>query len=183
MFTTYISVSKGVCAGLAFGLGCIVSELVFVRLALISMNWIIKRQKLFKTLEWITIALILTLAIFSFNAAIKKKGFTSAMPANIQHPFLSGILFSALDSMKIPFWFLSSKFLISNKTLVTESKYYNSYIVGIGIGSLFGSLLFIYVGKYLIGTIKTNQDIINWSIGGILLITAVIQIYRTSQKK
>ena len=85
--------------------------------------------------------------------------------------------------MKISFWFLWSTFLISTKTLVTESKYYNSYIVGIGIGSLFGSLLFIYVVKYLIGTIKTNQDIINWSIGGILLITAVIQIYRTSQKK
>ena len=118
-----------------------------------------------------------------FNAAIKKTGFTSALPANIQHPFLSGILFSALDPMKIPFWFLWSTFLISNKTLVTESKYYDFYVVGIGVGSLFGFFLFIYGGNYLIGTIKTHQHIINWVIGCILLITAVIQIYRTSRSK
>ena len=183
LFTTYISVSKGVYAGFAFCLGCIVSELIFVRLALISMNWISKRQRLFKTFEWITVGIILTLAIFSFNAAIKKTGFTSAMPTNIRYPFLSGILFSALDPMKIPFWFLWSTFLISNKTLITESKYYNFYVVGIGVGSLLGFLLFIYGGNYLIRTIKTHQNIINWTIGGILLITAIIQIYRTSQKK
>ena len=183
LITTYISVSKGVLAGLLFSLGCILSELIFVRLALISMSWISKRQKLFKTLEWITIVIILTLAAFSFNAAIKKTGFTSAMPADIEHPFLTGILFSALDPMKIPFWFLWSTFLISSKTLVMESKYYNFYVVGIGVGSLLGFLLFIYSGNYFIGTIKTHQDIINWIIGSVLLITAVIQIYRTSQKK
>ena len=183
LFTTYISVSKGVYAGFAFCLGCIVSELIFVRLALLSMNWISKRQNFFKTLEWITVTIIIALAIFSFKAAIKKTGFTSAMPANIQHPFLSGILFSALDPIKIPFWFLWSTFLISNKTLVTEGKYYNFYVVGIGVGSLLGFLLFIYGGNYVIATINTHQDIINWVIGGILLVTAVIQIYRTTKAK
>lgn len=183
LFTVYISVSKGVDAGLAFCLGCIISELIFVRLALISMNWLSKRQKLFKTLEWITIVIIVTLAIFSFYAALNKTGFTSAMPVNIQHPFLSGILFSALDPMKIPFWFLWSTFLISNKTLITENKYYNFYVVGIGVGSFFGFLLFIYGGNYLVGTIKTHQDIINWTIGGILLLTAIIQTYRTALSK
>ena len=139
LFTTYITVSKGVYAGLAFCLGCIVSELIFVRLALLSMNWISKRQNFFKTLEWITVTIIIALAIFSFKAAIKKTGFTSAMPANIQHPFLSGILFSALDPMKISFWFLWSTFLISNKTLVTESKYYNFMLWGLALAHFLAS--------------------------------------------
>ena len=183
LFTAYISVSKGASAGLAFSLGGIVSELIFVRLALISMNWITKRQKLFKILEWITVIIITALAIFSFYAAINHIGFSSAMPINIKHPFLSGILFSALEPMKIPFWFLWSTFLIANKTLVTESKYYNSYVIGIGFGSLFGFLLFIYGGNYLISTLKNHQDIINWTIGGILFITAIIQVYRTAKSK
>ena len=183
LFTTYISVSKGVNAALAFSLGCILSEIIFVRLAVISMNWISQRKKLFKVLEWITIVIILALAVFSFNAAIRKTGFTSAMPANIKHPFWSGVLLSAIDPMKIPFWFLWSTFLMANKILIPQSRYFNFYVVGIGLGSLFGFLIFIYGGNYLIGAIKTHQDIINWAIGGILLITAIIQIYRTSHPK
>ncbi len=183
LFTAYISVSKSLSAGLAFSLGCLVSELIFVRLALISMNWITKQQKLFKILEWISVVIITGLAIFSFYAAINHIGFSTAMPINIKHPFLSGILISALEPMKIPFWFLWSTFLIANKTLITESKYYNSYVIGIGFGSLFGFLLFIYGGNYLIGILKNHQDFINWTIGAILLITAIIQIYRTVRSK
>lgn len=143
------------------------------------MNWITKRQKLFKILEWISVVIITGLAIFSFYAAINHIGFSTAMPINIKHPFISGILISDLEPMKIPFWFLWSTFLIANKTLITESKYYNSYVIGIGFGSLFGFLLFIYGGNYLIGILKNHQDFINWAIGAILLITAIIQIYRT----
>lgn len=178
LFTTYISVAKGTHAGLIFSIGCIVSELIFVRLALVFMSWISKRQKLFKILECLTIAIILALAIFSFNAAIQKTGFTSAMPAKINHPFWSGLLLSALDPMKIPFWFLWSTFLITNNILLAKNQYYNFYVVGIGLGSLLGFLIFIYGGNYFIGTIKAHQDIINWIIGSILSVTAIIQIYR-----
>ena len=105
------------------------------------------------------------------------------MPAKISHPFWSGVLFSAIDPMKIPFWFLWSTFLMGNKILIPQNRYFNFYVVGIGLGSLLGFLVFIYGGNYLIGTIKTHQDIINWSIGGILVITALIQIYRTTRRK
>jgi threonine/homoserine/homoserine lactone efflux protein len=178
LFTTYISVLKGTHAGVTFSIGCIVSEVIFVRLALLFMNWISQRQKLFKILEWITVAIIFTLAIFSFIAAIKKTSFTSAMPANISHPFLLGLLLSALDPMKIPFWFLWSSFLITNNILIPKSRYYNFYVVGIGIGSLIGFIIFIYGGNYFVGTIKRHQDIINWIIGSILLTTVIVQIYR-----
>ncbi|OYX93765.1 MAG: lysine transporter LysE, partial [Sphingobacteriia bacterium 35-40-5] len=65
LITTYVSVSKGKGAGFVFAAGCILSELIFVRLAVISMEWISKRQQLFKALEWVTIIIILTLAVFS----------------------------------------------------------------------------------------------------------------------
>ena len=157
--------------------------MIFVRLAIMSMNWISQQQKLFKVLEWITIVIILALAAFSFNAAAKRTGFTSAMPTNIRHPFWSGVLLSGIDPLKIPFWVLWSTFLMTNKILIPQSHYFNFYVVGIGLGSLLGFLIFIYGGNYLIGAIKTQQEIINWVIGGILLITAIIQVYRTSRPK
>jgi threonine/homoserine/homoserine lactone efflux protein len=183
LITTYISVSDGANAAILFSAGCIVSELIFVRLALTAMNWLSQRQRFFKTLEWITIIIILLLVVFSFKAAIQKTEFTSAMPTNINHPFWSGILFSAVDPMKIPFWFLWSTFLMGNKTLLPKSNNYNFYVTGIGLGSLLGFMVFIYGGIYLIGSIKTHQDIINWSIGGILLLTAIIQVYRLRNRK
>lgn len=178
LITTYISVSKGTIAGFAFAAGCIVAELIFVRLAVISMGWISRKQQLFKILELITILIILILAVYSFKAAYKHTGFTSAMPANLKFPFWSGVAISALDPMKIPFWFLWSGFLMGKKILVTESVFYNFYTAGIGFGSLLGFMVFIYGGNYFINSIKTNQYIINWIIGAILLVTACIQLYR-----
>lgn len=183
LITTYVSVSKGTGAGFAFAAGCILSELVFVRLALISMEWISQRKQLFKILEWITIVIILTLAIFSFIAAIRQTGFSSAMPADIKHPFWSGVLISGLDPMKVPFWFLWSTFLLGSKILVPQRVFYNYYVAGIGAGSLFGFMIFIYGGNYFIGSIKSNQYIINWIIGGLLVITASIQCYRMKHQK
>lgn len=183
LITTYISVSNGVNAAMLFTAGCIVSELIFVRLALTAMSWISQRQKLFKILEWITIVIILLLTVFSFKAAIQKTGFASAMPASIHYPFWSGLLLSTIDPMKIPFWFLWSTFLMGNKTLLPNNSNYNFYVTGIGLGSLFGFMVFIYGGNYLISIINTHQDIINWSIGGILLLTAIIQVYRLRNRK
>ena len=183
LITTYVSVSKGTGAGFAFAAGCILSELVFVRLAVISMDWISKRQQLFKALEWITIIIILTLAVFSFIAAIRQTGFTSAIPANIKFPFWYGVAISALDPMKIPFWFLWSTFLLSKGILILESNFYNYYTAGIGAGSILGFMLFIYGGSYFIGSIKSNQYIINWIIGAVLMATAIIQVYRLFNRR
>lgn len=182
LFTTYISVSEGVYAALVFCYGCILSELIFVRLLVISLNWISQRQRLLKVLEWITIVIIITLAIFSFIAAIKGTPFSSSMPLHISHPFWSGILLGTLDPTRVPFWFMWSTFLLVNKILIPSNGNYNFYVTGIGLGSLLGFLVFIYGGTYLIGIIKTHQDLINWTIGGLLLVTAIIQVYRTFKR-
>ena len=178
LFTTYVSVSKGAGAGFAFAAGCILAELIFVRLAVISMGWISQRQQLFKVLEWITILIILLLAVYSFIAAYQRTGFSSAMPANLEFPFWSGVAISALDPMKIPFWFLWSSFLLGKKILIPERDFYNYYTAGIGVGSLLGFMIFIYGGNYFINSIKSNQYIINWIIGTVLMLTAGIKVYR-----
>lgn len=178
LITTYVSVSKGTVAGFAFAAGCILTELIFVRLAVVSMEWISRKQRLFKALEWITILIILILAVYSFIAASKHTGFASAMPGEIKSPFWSGVAISAVDPMKIPFWFLWSSFLLGKEILIPESSFYNYYTAGIGVGSLLGFIIFIYGGNYFIGSIKSNQYIINWIIGAVLLATAGIQVYR-----
>lgn len=183
LITTYVSVSKGTGAGFAFAAGCILTELIFVRLAVMSMEWLSRKQQLFKALEWVTVLIILTLAVYSFIAAYGQTGFTSAMPVTIKSPFAYGVAISALDPMKIPFWFLWSTFLLSKRILLPESNFYNYYTAGIGLGSLLGFVIFIFGGNYFINSIKSNQYIINWIIGTVLLVTVVIQVYRLFNRR
>ncbi len=182
LFTTYISESKGIAAAFEFGAGCIIVELIYVRVTLMGINWLQKRKKLFKILEWISVVIITGLAIFCFYAAYKNLGFISGMNAVVKYPFLSGMLFSLLEPMKIPFWFVWTTFLFSNKSLLPVSKYYNSLVAGIGLGSFFGFMPFIFAGNFLIATIKTHQQNINLVTGIILFITALIQVYRNLNK-
>lgn len=178
LLTTYIAASKGVYASFDFALGCIFSEVLFVWVLLVSLKWLSQRQKMFRLLEWITVVIILLLAVYSIRAAVNHAGFTAAMPADIKYPFISGIVISALDPMKIPFWFLWSTYLISINILKINSSQIVFYIAGIGLGSLLGFAVFIFGGNYLVNSLQSNQDLINWSVGSILTLTVLLQVYR-----
>lgn len=68
--------------------------------------------------------------------------------------------------------------MLGKKILIPERDFYNYYTAGIGVGSLLGFMIFIYGGNYFINSIKSNQYIINWIIGTVLMLTAGIQVYR-----
>lgn len=179
LITTYVSAANGIGAALIFCYGCIFSEVVFVRLLVIALSWIRKRNVVMKILEWVTIVVLLIFATFSFVAAYKSTPFASALPITIKHPFKAGIIAGLLDPTRIPFWFAWTTVLLVNKVLLPSPSNYNFYTVGIGVGSYLGFIIFIYGGNYLIEIFRANQHFLNWLIGGILLLTAFIQAYRT----
>jgi hypothetical protein len=41
-----------------------------------------------------------------------------------------------------------------------------------------GNCVFIFGGKYIVEKLNANQNILNWVIGGIFALTAVIQLIR-----
>ena len=71
--TMQISISDGVLAAFLFSSGTLTGEVIYVRLSLIAMDWIRKQQKLFKILEWVTLFIVIALAISSFYAAMNPK--------------------------------------------------------------------------------------------------------------
>jgi hypothetical protein len=50
--------------------------------------------------------------------------------------------------------------------------------LGIGIGSLFGNCVFIFGGKYVAEKLEANMNVINWIIGGIFTLAAVVQLIK-----
>ncbi len=178
----HIAVQDGVYAALIFSAGAVLIEMAYVRIALVAMDWILKQRRLFKLFEWLTVSLLFALAAGSFVAAIRMSGLGNALPLHIVHPFLLGILLSATNPMHISFWFGWSTILSNKHILLPQNINYNSYVTGIGIGSMLGFSVFIFGGNYLVNQLQANQNIVNWIIGTVLLITASIQLYKTINK-
>jgi len=178
-----ISVSDGVIAAMLFSAGSLLVEIVYVRISLVAMDWIRKQEKILKVLEWITLLIVLALAVSSFYTALHpgvKKNIVLSSP---MPKFLLGVVMCAVNPVQIPFWFGWSTVLFTKKVLLPRKDHYNSYIVGIGLGTFIGNCIFIFGGLLIANKISNNQNILNWVIGGIFTITAIIQLWRILKKK
>lgn len=179
-----IGIQESIADAMYFSFGSLLVEMIYVRISLVGIDWIRKQEKMMKVMEWITLAIIVALAVGSFIAAAKGGGDTkNVMLQNNMHRFLLGMFMCAINPVQIPFWFGWSTVLFSKKILQPDKQQYNSYIIGIGIGTLLGNCVFIFGGKWLVQRIANSQQYLNWVIGGIFALTAVIQIIKMIRHK
>lgn len=174
-----ISVSDGIRPALYFSLGALLVEICYVRLSLVAMDWVRKQKKLFRWLEWFTLLVIVALAISSFVAAANPSGGgRNVILSNTLHRFWLGVSMSAINPVQIPFWFGWSTVLFTKKVLLPRNDHYNTYIIGIGLGTFIGNAFFIFGGRLMVDKLNANQNILSWVIGGIFAVTAIIQAWR-----
>jgi threonine/homoserine/homoserine lactone efflux protein len=179
-----IGIQESILDAMYFSFGSLLVEMVYVRLSLVGIDWVRKQQRLMKAMEWITLGIIVALAVGSFIAATKTGGTgKNVMLQNNMHRFLLGMFMCAINPVQIPFWFGWSTVLFSKKILEPVSRQYNSYIVGIGLGTLAGNCVFIFGGKWMVQKIANSQQYLNWVIGGIFALTAVIQLIKMMRHK
>ena len=181
--SVHIAADQGVQAAMIYALGSMAAEIIIVRIGLVSMTWLVRRPKLFRILEFITLSLVILLAIASFIAAYKMNDFASSLPVRIAFPFWTGVLLSATNPLHIPFWLGWSTVLINKGVLQASAKQYNYYVVGIGLGTMMGFSVFIFAGSYFIRTLSEHQVMVNYIIGIILSITAIIQVVKMKKTK
>ncbi|MCR6718784.1 MAG: LysE family translocator [Chitinophagaceae bacterium] len=178
-----IAISDGVWAAMLFSIGSLIVEIIYVRLSLVAMDWVRKQEKVFKALEWITLIIVLALAASSFYAALHPSVNENVILSSTLPRFFLGVVMSAVNPVQIPFWFGWSTVLFTKKILLPRKDHYNSYIFGIGIGTFIGNCLFIFGGILIASSINNNQNILNWIIGSIFAITAIVHAWRMFTKK
>ncbi|HEU5365145.1 MAG TPA: LysE family transporter [Hanamia sp.] len=169
-----ISVQESIRNAIYFSLGSLLVEMIYVRISLVGINWIRKQKKIFRWMEWITLAIVVALAIGSFVAAMQPHHAKNVILHNNINRFLLGVMLSAISPMQIPFWFGWSTVLFAKNILLPKNSYYNIYIIGIGLGTLLGNFVFIFGGKWIVEKLNGNQNLMNWIIGGIFAVTAII---------
>jgi threonine/homoserine/homoserine lactone efflux protein len=178
-----ISVQENIRSAIYFSLGSLLVEMIYVRISLVGINWIRKQKKLFRWMEWITLAIVVALAVGSFAAAMHSHHAKNVILHNNINRFLLGVMLSAISPMQIPFWFGWSTVLFTKNILQPKNSYYNIYIIGIGLGTLFGNFVFIFGGKWIVEKLNGNQNLMNWIIGGIFAATAVIFLIKIMMHK
>lgn len=178
-----ISVQESIRNAIYFSVGSLFVEMVYVRISLVGINWIRKQKKLFRWMEWITLAIVIALAVGSFIAAMQPHHAKNVMLNNDINRFLLGVILSAISPMQIPFWFGWSTVLFTKKILLPKNSYYNWYILGIGLGTLLGNCVFIFGGKFIVEELNANENLMNWIIGGIFAITAIIFLIKILMHK
>ena len=166
-----------------FALGVALVEILYVRLSLKGIDWILANQQVFYILEWVTVFLFIVLAISSFLTAGKTIGEKkNILLNNKMNRFWLGFTMSAINPVQIPFWFIWSTYLLSNKILLPTEIEFNTYTVGIGVGTLAGLALFIFAGKWLVNKLNASHRMINIVVGIVFIVSAAIQLYRVINK-
>lgn len=181
--TMQLSVTDGIQAALLFSTGALLVEMGYVRLSLLAMNWVRKQKKLFRWLEWVTILVILALAVASFWAAGNPVQSKNPILSNTLPRFWLGVIMSAINPVQIPFWFGWSNILHARNILQSRSSHYNTYMLGIGLGTFIGNGLFIAGGRILVDKLDQQQSLIQWIIGIIFALTAIIQLWKMLRGK
>ena len=98
-----IAISDGIQPAFLFSLGSLTAEVVYVRLSLMAMDWVRKQRKLFRILEWITLLIIIALAVSSFYAAVTPQVHENVILSSTLHRYFLGLIMSALNPVQIPF--------------------------------------------------------------------------------
>lgn len=178
-----ISMTNGISPAILFSLGSLTVEIIYVRLSLVAMDWVRKQEKLFKILEWLTLFIVLALAVSSFLDAINPEVEENFILSSTLNRYILGVVMSAVNPVQIPFWFGWSTVLFSRNILLPRDDHYNFYIIGIGIGTLLGNSLFIFGGRLIADKLSSNQHILSYIIGGIFAVTGIIQLWRILKKK
>ena len=178
-----ISISDGITGALMFSLGSLLVEIIYVRISLVAMDWIRRQGKLFTILEYLTLLIVIALAASSFYAAMHPGEEKNIVLSSTLPKFILGAAMCAVNPVQIPFWFGWSTMLFTKKILLPKNSHYNSYILGIGVGTFIGNCVFIFGGLLVASAISSNQHILSWIIGGIFAITAIIQVWRMLRKK
>lgn len=176
---TQIGMEEGFNKAWIYSIGVAIVEMIYLRIALSGMNWVIAHNTFFSILNWLAIVLFLTLGVISFISASKqKKDKKAVLLDNKINRFLLGVTMSAVNPVQIPFWFTWSITLINAGLLQPNMLNYNMFTIGAGTGTIAGLAVYIHAGNWIVKKLKASNKGMNKFMGAVFIFTALVQLYK-----
>ena len=181
---TQLSVQENLRNAWKYGLGIVLVEIIYLRLALTGMDWVVEHKQLFAIMGWLAVIVFIALGVLAFIMARKQTSSKKGLLLNNKMDrFLLGVVVSGVNPAQIPFWFLWSTQLLDSKLLMPTTGQCNLFTAGAGLGSLAGLALYIHGGKWLITKLKTSNKGLNIFMGIVFILAGLFQLYNMLFKK
>ncbi len=175
---TQLAVQEGYKNAWKYSIGIVIIEVIYLRLALTAMDWVVKNQLLFTIMQWLTVAVFLGLGILSLIMATRQtKDKKGLLLNNNLDRFLLGVSVSAINPAQIPFWFIWSTQFINIGILKTTTTDFNLFTGGAAVGSVAGLALYVYGGKWVISKMKASNRQLNIFMGVVFILASLYQLY------
>jgi len=180
---TQITIQETMAAAWKYAMGVALVEMVYLRLVLSGMNWIMRYAVVFSIMGWLTAVIFLVLGILCirWNGSGKEKG-KGLMLSFTRNRFILGLAISALNPVQIPFWFIWSGYFMDMHWLSNRAVEFNWFTVGAGLGTLMGLGLYMVGGNWLVLKMKASNRQLNNAIGIIFIVAAIVQLCRLFAK-
>jgi threonine/homoserine/homoserine lactone efflux protein len=138
-----------------------------VRLVLWGHAKIHLNNKIFKFIMPISALFLIYLTISSFLSYTPRvnSDLSSFSIPLIKSSFVLGLLLSALNPLQFPFWMGWNTYLLDRKILNNNFNSYFFYMFGIGLGTLTGLMLFIFLGTNIAEIYQHYKKVITILIG------------------
>ncbi|MDI1318316.1 hypothetical protein [Flavobacterium sp.] len=145
--------STGMQSTLFYLLGVICVEFVVIYLTLIFANKLVSNAKLLKFIEAFSILFMFVLAYVFYSSANSSAGNTTVFSHLGKSFFFSGIVYSCLNFIQIPFWLSWNLYLLNGNYIeVSKSRKY-FYVLGTAAGTFCGILVLILSLNYFAGNV------------------------------
>jgi threonine/homoserine/homoserine lactone efflux protein len=175
---TQLAVQEGLKNAWKYSIGIVIIEVVYLRLALTAMDWVVEHQLIFTIMSWLTVVVFLALGILSLIMASRQsKEMKGLLLNNSMNRFLLGVSVSAINPVQIPFWFIWSTQFISLGILKTTNTDFNLFTGGAAIGSIAGLAVYVYGGKWVIKKMKASNRQLNIFMAVVFILAAMYQLY------
>lgn len=180
---TQIAVQESVTAAWKYALGVCFVEMIYLRIVLSGMDWIMRYEIIFSIMGWLTALVFLILGILCIiHTKTRPENKKSMMLGFSINRFLLGLTMSALNPAQIPFWFIWSGYFMDIHWLSSNDSEFTWFTFGAGLGTLFGLGLYMVGGNWLVTKMKASTRQLNNAIGIIFIVAAIVQFYRLFAK-
>src|SRR6187401_2160171 len=174
---TQLSVQENYRNAWKYGLGIVLVEIIYLRLALTGMDWVVEHKVLFKIIGWLTVIVFVTLGVLALVMARKQTSAKKGLLLNNKMDrFLLRIVVSGINPAQIPFWLLWSTELLDGKVLLPTTAEFNLFTAGAGLGPLAGLAVYIQGGQWMISKLKTSNKGLNILMGIVFILAGLFQL-------
>lgn len=146
--------ASGIHAAVFYLLGVICIEFCVIYLTLIFADKLNKREKLLKFIEAFSVVFLFFLACVFYSSG-NSVGTNKTAFFNInQNFFVSGIVYSCLNFIQIPFWLSWNLYLLNAKHIEVSNARKYFYVFGTITGTFFGMLTLILSLHYFASNVE-----------------------------